>query len=356
MVTEMKKMTPKERVIATFNRQPTDRLAVISPTSVATVESMEAVGAAFPDAHTDAKTMAALAATGHDLLGFDNVAPYFSVQQEAAAFGAKMVWGKLDAMPAILSHPFSEPEEFEMPEDFLERPTIKTLLDSIRILRGKYGDEVAICGKVMGPWTLSYNLYGVDDFLTDLVIEPEKAKKFLQAFKVVSITFALAQIEAGADMITWADHATGDMVSAKMYEEFLFPVHKQCMLELKGKMPHKVPIILHTCGKTLDRMPLLALAGFDAFHFDSKNDPAKAIDAVGDNLLLTGGISNVNVLYKGSREDVKNHVTEVVGAGIPLISPECAVPCRVKNENLRAIVETVEELSAKQSWKQVGNA
>ena len=341
------RMTSKERVMATFNKQPTDRIAVISPTSVATVESMKTVGAAFPDAHINAKKMAALAATGHDLLGFDNVAPYFSVQLEAATFGAEMVWGKIDTMPAIRTHPFSDPEEFEMPEDFLERPTIKTLLESIQILRGIYGDEVAICGKVMGPWTLSYNLYGVDNFLMDLILDPEKAKRFLQVFKEISITFALAQIEAGADMITWADHATGDMISAKMYEEFLFPVHKQCMLELKEKITHKVPVILHTCGKTMDRMRLFASTGFDAFHFDSKNDCAKALDAVGDHLLLTGGINNVNVLLNGSREDVKNHVIDIIDAGINLISPECAVPCRVKNDNLRAIVETVQELAEK---------
>ena len=340
----IKKMKPRERVLAVFNKQPTDRPAVISPTSVATVESMNAVNAAFPDAHTDAKKMAALAATGHDLLGFDTVAPYFSVQQEAAAFGATMIWGKIDTMPAIRSHPFCEPEEFEMPADFLKRPAIKTLLDSICILKEKYGDEVAICGKVMGPWTLSYNLYGVEDFLMDLITEPEKAKGFLEAFKIISITFALAQIEAGADIITWADHATGDMVGVKTYEEFLFPVHQQCVRELKGRMSHKVPIILHTCGNTLDRMPLFAQTGFDAFHFDSKNDPVKALKAVDDKILLTGCVNNVDVLLNGSKGDVKKQVIDIVNAGILLISPECAVPCRVKNENLRAILETIEGL------------
>lgn len=337
-------MTSKERVLAAFNREPTDRLAVISPTSVATVESMQITGAAFPQAHTDARKMAALAATGHDLLGFDNVAPYFSVQQEAAALGAELTWGSIDSMPALYSHPYNEPADFVMPSDFLERLPIKTVTDSIRILKEKYNDEVAICGKVMGPWTLSYNLYGTENFLVDLIAEPEKAMEFLQAFKEVSISFALAQIDAGADMLTWADHATGDMVSSATYEEFLFPVHRECMSELKEKMPRKVPVILHTCGRTLDRMSLFSQAGFDAFHFDSKNDPVKALEAVDGRMLLTGCVSNVNVLLEGSEEDVKEQVTQIANAGITLISPECAVPCRVKNENLKAILKTVEAL------------
>jgi len=342
----MEIMTSRQRVFAAFNKQPTDRLPVISPTSVATVESMLAVGAAFPEAHTDAQKMAALAATGHDLLGFDTVAPYFSVQQEAAAFGAEIDWGRLDSMPTNSKRPFKDPDDFEMPGDFLDRPPIKTVLDSIRILKEKYGDEVAICGKVMGPWTLSYNLYDVEDFLYDTAAEPDRARDFLQAFKPVSIAFALAQIDAGADLITWADHATGNLVSAKTYEEFLLPVHKQCVKELRCKMPRKVPVILHTCGRTLDRMSLFAEAGFDAFHFDSQNDPGQALEAVAGKILLTGCINNPTVLLNGTPEDVRKQVTEVVTAGVPLISPECAVPCRVKNENLRTILETVLELQA----------
>jgi len=105
----MEKMASKQRVLAAFNRQPVDRLPVISPTSVATVESMLTVNAAFPEAHTDAKKMAALAAAGHNLLGFDNVAPCFSVQQEAAALGAGMNWGQIDTMPSAILHPYDEP-------------------------------------------------------------------------------------------------------------------------------------------------------------------------------------------------------------------------------------------------------
>jgi len=337
----MSEMTSKERVIAAFNGEPTDRLAVISPTSVATVESMQITGAAFPDAHLDAEKMAALAATGHDLLGFDNVAPYFSVQQEAAAFGAEMVWGAIDSMPAVRSHPYDDPEQFTMPANFTELVPIKTVLDSIRILKQKYGDDVAVCGKVMGPWTLSYNLYGTENFLVDTLMEPERAQEFMEKFKEISITFALAQIEAGADMLTWADHATGDMVSAAMYEKLLLPVHKRCVKELKEKMPKKVPIILHTCGNTLDRMSMFAETGFDAFHFDSKNDPVKAMEAVNGKMLLTGCISNVSVLLEGSREDVINQVNQVADAGVKMISPECAIPCRVKNENLIAIKDAV---------------
>ena len=340
-------MDSRQRVLAALNREPVDRPPVISPTSVATVESMKLCGAEFPSAHYDAKKTAALASAGRELLGFDCVAPYFSITAEAAALGAKINPGSLDIMPSVAARPFSEPDEFEMPDDFLSREPVKTLLDSIRILKEKYGERsespAAVCGKVIGPWTLSYNLYGTENFLMDVVAEPERAKAFLQAFKIISLTFAKAQVEAGADMLTWADHATGDMVSAGVYEEFLLPVHIECARELKKILPRRTPVILHCCGKALDRIKLFAETGFDVFHFDSKNDPREALSLAGDKILLAGCVNNVEVLQNGTPGDVKRQTREILRAGVPLIAPECAVPCGVKNKNLRAIAEAVKE-------------
>lgn len=338
-------MTSKERVMAVFEGREPDRTPVITPTSVASVDSMIATGAEFPDVHLNAEKMAALAAAGHDLLGFDSVAPYFSVHQESAAFGATVRWGSLDSMPTTSTFPYTDPDEFVMPDDFLERPPIKTVIDAIALLKAKYGESVAIIGKVMGPWTLSYNLYGTQPFLMDTIIEPDRARGFLEKFKQISIAFALAQVEAGADIITWADHATGDLVSASGYEEFLFPLHKELTQEFKRRCPRRVPLILHTCGRTLDRVHLFAQTGFDAFHFDSRNDPKEMLDAAPGGILLTGCVNNPKTLLNGSVDDVIEQTEYIVRSGVKLVSPECAIPCRVPNDNLRAIVDTVKRLT-----------
>jgi MtaA/CmuA family methyltransferase len=333
------KMTPKERVISAFKGGGFDRIPVINPTSIATSDSMEATGAFFPYVHTDADKMAALAAAGHELTGFDTIAPYFSVQQEAASLGCVVDWGKLDSMPTISSHPIKDPGDFKMPADFLDRKPVKTLLDAIRLLKKKYGQSVAIVGKVMGPWTLSYHLHGVEDFLMETILEPEKVHEFLKVFKEISLSFAMAQFEAGIDILTWADHATGDLVSAEGYAKFLLPVHKDVVTQLKKNMPRYIPVVLHTCGNTLDRLNYFTETGFDAFHFDSRNAPEKALEIAGGKILLTGCVNNPQTLLNGTPEDVSREVKRIIGAGIKLVSPECAVPCRVPNRNLAAIVE-----------------
>ena len=86
----MENMKPKERVMAVFEGKETDRAAVINPTSIITLDSMACIGVKFPDVHLDGEKMAAAAATGHDLCGFDSVMPKFSVVQSAAALGAEV--------------------------------------------------------------------------------------------------------------------------------------------------------------------------------------------------------------------------------------------------------------------------
>ena len=330
-------MLPRERVLALLAKQPTDRAAAISPTSVATLDSMKATDTNFPSAHIDADQMAALAAAGHDLLGFDTVMPKFSIVHSAAALGAEVNWNSGVDMPVVTKHPISEPDDFKMPGDFLDRDQVKVVLDAIKLLKAKYRDTVAIIGKVFGPWTSAYNLYGTEAFLMDTVLEPKRVHAFLEVFTPITIRFAEAQFEAGADIILWGDHVSGDLCSAEAYKEFLLPVHQKIFATLFDKPG---PIILHACGRTMDRVKYFAQAGFDAFHFDSRNDIRQMLAEAGE-LILTGCVNNPKILLNGAVSDVEKQTKEILDAGIRLVSPECAVPCRVSNANLVAITETV---------------
>ena len=225
-------MTPKRRFLAGILGGRVDRTPIGSPTSVATVECMEACGAFFPDVHLDGRKMATLAVTAHTLLGYDCIMPIFSVQQEAAALGCAMDWGVIDTMPVATNHPWQSPERVEVPPDFLTKPPIQAVLDALAILRREYGDRVAIVGKVMGPWTLAYHMHGVQEFLIKTILEPDTVRRFLDKLKPVTVLFGKAQIEAGADALCIADHATGDLVSAKTYRDFLLPFHKELTKEL----------------------------------------------------------------------------------------------------------------------------
>jgi [methyl-Co(III) methanol-specific corrinoid protein]:coenzyme M methyltransferase len=326
-------MTPRDRVLAALRRQQVDRTPTCTPTSVATTELMELTGAFFPEAHRHAEPMAALAAAGHTVLGFDTVMPVFSVIQESSALGCSIEWGDAGTFPAVrMRDPiWRHPDEIRIPPGWLAHPDTCAVLGALRILQRQFGGQVAVIGKTMGPWTLAYHCFGLENFLLLTVDDPALARRILDRLKQVTIDFGLAQIDAGADALTLPDHATGDLVSGEYYRRFLQDLHA----EFAARLP--VPIILHICGKTLDRMEAIACTGVSAFHFDSKNDPAESVRRVAGRIALVGSINNPATLLRGMPSQVRAEVRRNVEAGVSLIGPECAIPLQTPIANLQEI-------------------
>ncbi|MBN1402177.1 MAG: MtaA/CmuA family methyltransferase [Anaerolineae bacterium] len=328
MTTE--RMSPKRRFLAGILGGRIDRTPVGSPTSVATVAQMETLGAYFPQVHRDGAAMARLAAGAYEILGYDAIMPVFSVIQEAAALGCEIDWGGIDSMPNALTAPWQVPEDVCLPADWISQPSIVAVLDALAILRREYR-HVALIGKVMGPWTLAYHMHGLQPFLIKTLTEPDTVKRFLERLKAITLAFGKAQIEAGADLLCLADHATGDLVRGSMYHEFLEPIHRELIAELG------CPIVLHICGNTLDRIGYIADAGFDAFHFESKVDAAEAVRAAGGRMSLVGNVNNPTVLLTGTPEMALEQARYAMASGVQVLGPECAVPLVTPIDNLRAI-------------------
>jgi len=332
-----REISPKRRFLSgLFGGRKGGRPPVGNPTSIVSFELMEKTGIYFPQAHLEAKQMAELAAAGHEILGFDSIMPEFSVQQEAAALGCEMDWGRPDMMPDAKTHPVQRIEDLVIPENILEKPSMKVVLEALSILRSQCGEEVAIIGKVMGPWTISYHLAGTQNFLLWAIADPDKVRRYLEAVKEVTVLFARAQFRAGADVVVLADHATGDLVSPKTYEKFLLPVHRELVQRIGG------PLILHICGNCADRLQLFVEAGFDGYHFEWQVDAREAVRVVSHEMSLVGNINNATTLLRGTPEEVRQQVRYSIEAGVDIIAPECAVPLQTPLRNLRAIVEAAE--------------
>ena len=322
----------RRRFLDALQRKRTDKTVFGTGTSVVCQELMKEVGASFPEGHTDSEKMAALAAAGHTTLGFDVVMPLFSVCHEAAAMGCKVNWGTDEMMPEAGKPIFKEPEDIKIPDDFLKRPGCAVPLKAISLLRKRLGDDAAVCGKVFGSWTQGYHYFGLENFLIMTIDEPEKVHEIIDRLTLVTIAFAYAQIDAGADCLLLADHATRDLCSPESYERFLKPLHKKLAEEIN------VPLILHICGDTTDRIGMISETGIACFHWDTKSGRAREVrNLAGERISLMGGISNY-VLLRGTTDDVSAASAEAVKDGIDIIGPECAISLKTPLENLKAIV------------------
>src|SRR4029453_11470141 len=103
--------------------------------------------------------------------------------------------------------------------------------------------------------------------------------------------------------------------------------------EFAERLP--VPLILHICGRTVDRMGYIAETGMVGFHYDLKNKPAEAMEAVHEQISLVGNINNPETLFSKGPEEVRREVYKNLDAGVPLVGPECAVPLQTTIENLK---------------------
>ena len=308
-----------------------------TPTSIACQELMDQAGAHFPAGHLDPEQMAAIAIAGHTILGFDVVMPLFSVSHEAAAMGCNVNWGSDTAMPESGPPIFTCADDIRIPADLLTRPGCAVPLKAIALLKQRLGDDCAVCGKVFGSWTQSYHYFGIERFLMGTLDDADHTRRILDRLLPVALDFARAQIDAGADCILVADHATRDLCSPSAYEQFLLPLHQRLAAEID------VPLLLHICGDTGDRIAFIAQSGVDAFHWDTKTgSSAYARKLAGPDLALIGGISNFKLL-RATPDEITADADAAIAAGINVVGPECAIPLATPLANLKAVALTRRE-------------
>ena len=276
--------------------------------------------------------MTELALAGHTICGYDNVFPVFGAgTQEAGAMGVAIDWGDPDNLPAILGRTWDHPDQIRVPDDFLGRLEITTVLDSIRMLRQELGDKVAVFGKAYGPWSLAYHFFGIEPFLMDTFRDPPKVHAILNRLMEFTVVFGKAQIEAGADALNVCEHITADLIRPDAYSTYLLKVDQQIAAELS------VPLILHCCGGTLDRIELFNQNGFACFNFESANDAFEIKSKA--SMVLCGNINNPRTILEGTPEDVEREVFYALNAGVDILAPECAAPVNGKLANITAVRE-----------------
>ena len=105
----MTSLEPRQRLLATLGKRPTDRPPVICTggmMNAAIVDVMEKTGHTLPEAHFSGAKMAALAEAVTELTGFENIGVPFCMTVEAEMFGSRIDHGSLACEPKIRAEAF----------------------------------------------------------------------------------------------------------------------------------------------------------------------------------------------------------------------------------------------------------
>lgn len=219
-------------------------------------------------------------------------------------------------------------------------------LETTRCLRRLVGDELAIMGRAdQGPFGLLFLLRDSQQFLMDLMeVEEEVIQAALTHCVRAGVSFARAQLEAGADITSIGDSAAGQsVVSPKIYHRFAQPMEKQYRAFMGRGF-----LSLHICGKTDSIVAGMADTGAEILELDHWNDLEATFAAIGQRTCVFGNLDPSSVLVQGTPELVRKKSREAIeiarcAGGRFVLCPGCTVGANTPPENVRAMGEAARQ-------------
>jgi len=262
--------------------------------------------------------------------------------REAHDFGLQVEFPE-DGLPLSKIPLIQEPGDLNhlIPPDPATGKRMSDRLEAIRKFREQVGGEIPIMGWVEGGMAEAADLRGDTNILMDMYDRPEWMCELLEIIVEVEIAFALAQIEAGADIIGLGD-AIASQVSPRMYEEFALPYEQRIF-----EAVHQAGGIarLHICGDTSNIVPLMVKSGADIIDLDWMVDIKSAADIYGEYPPICGNFDPVQVMLQGSPEDVYQAAQFCLqNGGARMISGAgCEIPALTPHQNLHAQTKAIND-------------
>lgn len=217
----------------------------------------------------------------------------------------------------------------------------------------RVGDEYSVHGEVRAPFDHFLNILGMEDGLMAILDNPDKTLEVLDRVTEWSVALAVAQARRGAEAIKVSSPFAGSgFLSPDMYEEFIVPFEGRLAkaVRAEGKA-----IYTHTCGAIGDRLDLICQTGVSGIEcLDPPPlgdvDINEAVDLLKGRIFIKGNVDPVNTLLRGTADDVRADVTNVVEASRGMdgfiLSSACSVAPPAPPDNLKHMVDVCRELTA----------
>ena len=273
-----------------------------------------------------------------ELYDHDAVSVISDPYREASAFGAKITFdGDYSPIGEKLITSMQDVENLAIPDVYACERTLDRI-NGVKLFREKLGNPFPIIGWVEGPLAEAADLSGVSELLMNMVMEPDLVKALQQKCLTMAKNFALAQIQAGANIIGVGD-AVCSQISKEMFDEFCMPLHKELF-----RFIHENGAIvkLHICGNITHLLPSLAEEDIDILDVDWMVDMVEAHQAMGNEVMVCGNLDPVTVIMSGTKELIKQKFEEIK-AHIPLenwiLMGGCEIPRDTPIENMKYLRE-----------------
>lgn len=220
------------------------------------------------------------------------------------------------------------------------------------------GFPVVLKGLCAGLCEVAIRIRGMENFLVDLMIEPEVTARLLDRILQLKLEFwemALAQLGDVVDVVLEADdYGTQDsqLVSPAKFREVFKPRLAELLGGIKHRAPH-VKVLFHSCGSLREILPDFIEIGVDILnpvHVSAAGmEPSALKRDFGDALCFWGGgVDTQGILPRGTeqqvRDDVKRNVEALMPGGGYVFNTVHNLQADVPPQNIVAMIEALREV------------
>ncbi len=342
----MTELTPRERVIRLFKREPVDTMPCFSGMGMVTIQVINDMGIRFPEVHTSAENLARSAVLTAEMFGFDAaIVPYdMCTVPEALGRGASLYEHSDDILYPTVPSKWATLDDVEIPEDFLGRGRMPLVDEAIHLIKSQTNGVVAIGGWVLGPFTMAGQIVELDLLLKGVFKDKARTEAFIDKMTRLVIKVAQHYQELGVDYMTIREMGTGsDLLSPRVWKTLIQPNLKKIFDAIE------IPTVNHICGSTDLIIEMMNECGADAISVDQKNNMAESRKKLGDDVLLLGNFDPYGSLVTGDVSQVEAVINKCIDDGADAVWPGCDIWPAAKKENVEAYVKAVRTYGRKAS-------
>jgi MtaA/CmuA family methyltransferase len=303
-------MTSKELVSAALNGLPTRR----TPTGPLAVHyCARQAGFTLRQYTTEAVVLA------------DAVLRYYERFKPDAVWLSADTWVSAEAMGATVGALGDD-----QPFGGLGEPLVKNARDIDRIphpdmSRGRYALMCAALSRIVRalgneafvvacfdqyPFSLAAALMGINEIMLRLVDDPAFVEALMRRCEEFTLAYARALSDTGADLLSGGDSPAG-LIGPALYQKMALPAETRVISQLKAATAK--PVSLHICGNAAPILRLMRSSGADVLEIDHAVDLPTACKLAGPGVSLWGNLDPVNLLSRGTPQDVAAQVRQVLG-------------------------------------------
>lgn len=264
---------------------------------------------------------------------------------EAEAYGAKVENMGGDAIPAIHQPLLASLDDgLQLPPFDPQRDgRIAMVLDVGRRLKREFPDaDVRL--PVAGPFSIAFNLRGINDLCLDAALRPEDTGRMLMRLAENQAVLCRAVAAAGLDVAFFESAAAPPLLSPRQFHEVEMPALRRILELAADCIGHPVPCIMG--GNTFPVIDDILSTGTNYLACNVETDQAAFVERVARThphvkirVNLDPGVVACHEperIYRGI-----DRVLEIVGGRPQCVMGTGALPLETPPENMRLIREYV---------------